>query len=329
MAMSLSCANCFSDLLCGEDAGSLVDEWQECSPEYEYSPDLGLPADTEESIAWLVKGEREHSPAKDYPARFRSRLLDAAARAEAVAWILKVRAYYSFQPLTAYLAINYMDRFLSSHNLPDNGWALQLLSVTCLSLAAKMEETQVPSPLDLQVEGVRFVFEAHTIMRMELLILTALNWRLRSITPFSFIDFFAYKLDPSGTFIRFLVSRAARIILATLQVIDILDYWPSAVAAAAILSAAEAIPNLSLVSPENAVSWCLGLSNERIASCYRLMRDVVVDGGQRKPPKVLLQLRVMTPASVGADSSSSSSSSPNKRRKLNNCLWADDDKEKE
>eukprot|EP00268_Persea_americana_P011489 TRINITY_DN1484_c0_g1_i4.p1 TRINITY_DN1484_c0_g1~~TRINITY_DN1484_c0_g1_i4.p1 ORF type:complete len:193 (-),score=39.74 TRINITY_DN1484_c0_g1_i4:1315-1893(-) len=192
-----------------------------------------------------------------------------------------------------------------------------------------MEETQVPSPLDLQVEGVRFVFEPHTIMRMELLVLTALNWRLRSITPFSFIDFFAYKLDPSGTFIRFLVSRATQIILATLQVIDILDYWPSAVAAAAILSAAEAIPNLSVVNPENAVSWCLGLSNERIASCYRLMRDVVVDGGQRKPPKVLLQLRVMTPASVGADSSSSSSSSPNKRRKLNNCLLADDDKERE
>eukprot|EP00268_Persea_americana_P011490 TRINITY_DN1484_c0_g1_i5.p4 TRINITY_DN1484_c0_g1~~TRINITY_DN1484_c0_g1_i5.p4 ORF type:complete len:106 (-),score=21.63 TRINITY_DN1484_c0_g1_i5:1315-1632(-) len=73
----------------------------------------------------------------------------------------------------------------------------------------------------------------------------------------------------------------------------------------------------------------LSLLQERIASCYRLMRDVVVDGGQRKPPKVLLQLRVMTPASVGADSSSSSSSSPNKRRKLNNCLLADDDKERE
>jgi cyclin D1/2/4, plant len=30
-------------------------------------------------------------------------------------------------------------------------WALQLLSVACLSLAAKMEETLVPSLLDLQV----------------------------------------------------------------------------------------------------------------------------------------------------------------------------------
>lgn len=32
-----------------------------------------------------------------------------------------------------------------------NGWPLQLLSVACLSLAAKMEETLVPSLLDLQV----------------------------------------------------------------------------------------------------------------------------------------------------------------------------------
>lgn len=145
-------------------------------------------------------------------------------------------------------------------------------------------------------------------MRMELLILAALKWRLRSITPFSFIDFFAYKLDSSGAFIRFLISRATEIILATLSgtidtldtcisiylylylyymikkcifhiyfyylkygghyfwygtVIDILDYWPSCVAAAAILAAADAIPNLSLVNPENAVSWCVGLSNVR------------------------------------------------------------------
>lgn len=32
-----------------------------------------------------------------------------------------------------------------------NGWPMQLLSVACLSLAAKMEEPLVPSLLDLQV----------------------------------------------------------------------------------------------------------------------------------------------------------------------------------
>jgi len=30
----------------------------------------------------------------------------------------QVRAYYGFQPLTAYLAVNYMDRFMDSRQLP-------------------------------------------------------------------------------------------------------------------------------------------------------------------------------------------------------------------
>ncbi|XXG63304.1 hypothetical protein AAC387_Pa05g1532 [Persea americana] len=327
--MSLSCTDCFSDLLCCEEVGSLDGD---DGDEGDSSPEC-FPADVEESIAGFVEGEGEYSPATGYAARFRSLSLDAAAREEAVAWILKVHAYYRFQPLTAYLSVNYMDRFLSWHRLPqENGWPLQLLSVACLSLAAKMEETLVPSLLNLQVEGARFIFEPRTILRMELLVLNALKWRLRSITPFTFIEFFAYKVDSSGNFFKYLVSGATQIILSTIQVIDFLEYWPSSVAAAAILCAADVLPDLPLDNPLNTESWCVGLSNERITSCYRLMRDVVVDGGRRKPPRILPQLRIMTSASVGAESSSSSSSSSsasNKRRKLNNCLWEDDDKGRE
>lgn len=39
-----------------------------------------------------------------------------------------------------------------------------------------------------------------------------------------------------------------------------LEYWPSCIAAAAILSAANEIPNLSFENPELAESWCDGLS---------------------------------------------------------------------
>ncbi|OQU89444.1 hypothetical protein SORBI_3002G190700 [Sorghum bicolor] len=157
------------------------------------------------SIAELIGGEAQYSPRPDYPDRLRSRSIDPAARAESVAWILKVQEYYGFLPLTAYLAVNYMDRFLSLHRLPqeEDGWAMQLLAVTCLSLAAKMEETLVPSLLDLQVEGTsRYDFDPGTVGRMELIVLTALNWRLRSVTPFTFIDFFACKVDPGGRHTR-------------------------------------------------------------------------------------------------------------------------------
>ncbi|KAK8987629.1 hypothetical protein V6N11_027374 [Hibiscus sabdariffa] len=325
--MSVSCSDRFADLLCGEDSDEVFSgDSPACSSELEY------PASCieESSIAGFIEHERNFVPGFDYLARFQSQSLDASAREEAVAWILKafeneVQAFYNLQPLTAYLSVNYLDRFLYSRRLPQtSGWSWQLLTVACLSLAAKMEEPLVPSLLDLQVEGAKYVFEPKTIRRMELFVLTVLDWRLRSVTPFSFTDFFAYKADPTGTFFGFLISKAADTILSNIKESSFLEYWPSSIAAAAILCAANDIPNLSLVNPEHAELWCNGLSREKILSCYRLMQGLIVDKGGRKPPKILPQLRVTIRPS---DSSISSSSSPSyKRRKLNKCLWVDDDK---
>ena len=74
-----------------------------------------------------------------------------------------------------------------------------------------------------QVEGAKYIFEPKTICRMELHVLTVLDWRLRSVTPFSFIGFFAYKLDSTGTFFGFLISRATDIILSNMKGIIIID----------------------------------------------------------------------------------------------------------
>ncbi|KAL6983622.1 Cyclin-D1-1 [Sarracenia purpurea var. burkii] len=324
--MSVSCSDCFSDLLCGEDSGILLEDLPECS-----SSEFESPAYIEDSIAGFIEEERNYMPGIDYIERFQSDSLDASARGESVAWILKVQDYFGFQPLTAYLSVNYLDRFLYSRRmLQTNGWALQLLSVACLSLAAKMEEPLVPSLLDLQVEGAKYIFEPRTIRRMEFLVLGVLDWRLRAITPFSFISYFAYKLDSTGTYSDFLISRATQIILSNIQEASFLEYWPSCIAAATILCAAHEIPSFSLVNPTHAESWCEGLSREKIISCYQLMQEFDVDNRRmRKPLRVLPQLRVMIRAtfrSGHSSSSSSSSSSCCKRRKLNNSLWEDDDK---
>lgn len=76
----------------------------------------------------------------------------SAARSSAVGWMLKVNSHYGFSTLTAILAVGYLDRFLLSlHFRSDKPWMTQLVAVTCLSLAAKVEEIQVPLLLDLQV----------------------------------------------------------------------------------------------------------------------------------------------------------------------------------
>ena len=58
-----------------------------------------------------------------------------------------------------------------------------------------------------------FTFDTQTINRMELVVLDAMNWRMRSITPFSFVHFFIslFELnDPSSS--QPLKDRATEII---------------------------------------------------------------------------------------------------------------------
>ncbi|KAG8049695.1 hypothetical protein GUJ93_ZPchr0009g765 [Zizania palustris] len=111
---------------------------------------------------------------------------------------------------------------------------------------------------------------------MELLILTALNWRIRSVTPFTFIDFFACKVDPRGKHTGYLIARATQMVLAAIHDIEFLDHCPSSMAAAAVLCAGGEIPSLTFVSPELAVNWCIGLAEEGISSCYQLMQQLVI-----------------------------------------------------
>ncbi|KAK6160151.1 hypothetical protein DH2020_003532 [Rehmannia glutinosa] len=324
--MSLSCSDCFSDLLCGEDSSIIFSGGGDDLPEYSSELESQPPDVDEESIAGLLEDEIDLAAIDSRPSH---QSIDASARAESVAWILKVQRYYGFQPLTAYLSVSYFDRFLYSHPLPKlNGWPFQLLSVACLSLAAKMEEPLVPSLLNLQVEGAKFIFEPKNIQRMELLVLRVLDWRLRSIVPYCYLSFFAVKIDPTGTYTGFLTSRAKEIILSTIQETSFLEYRPSCIAAATILCAANDLPNFSFITAQHAESWSDGLHKDTIMCCYQLIRQIMLKNRPKKQIKVLPQLRVMTRASItSSDSSSSSSSSSSyKRRKLNNNSWADDDK---
>ncbi len=67
------------------------------------------------------------------------------------------------------------------------------------------------------MEDVEHIFEAHTIQRMELLVLSTLDWRMSSVTPFSYIDYYFHKLGISNVLLRALLSRVSEIILATLR----------------------------------------------------------------------------------------------------------------
>nr|GMC89591.1 cyclin-D4-1 isoform X2 [Ipomoea batatas] len=217
----------------------------------------------------LFESEHNHVPHPDYRVQLlRHRPVHLAARQDSINWILKVHAHYHFNPATAFLSINYFDRFLSVHTLPVGGWPLQLLSVACLSLAAKMEEPNAPVLMDLQLFDPKYVFEPKTIQKMELRVMHALNWRLHSVTPFDYLDYFISELrisrpsDPRRTFTDFVLNTA--------RVTDFLGFPPSVIAAAAVITAVGDATDI----PE---SFYNRVNKEKVHSCRRLMEEYLVD----------------------------------------------------
>ena len=93
---------------------------------------------------------------------------------------------------------------------------MRLLSVACLSLAAKIEECEVPMLSQFPVR--EFEFESKTIRRMELLVLSTLEWKMGSMTPFSYLNYFVDKLCPDEDGDRpskgLVISSAVELILA-------------------------------------------------------------------------------------------------------------------
>ncbi|XP_076937138.1 cyclin-D4-1-like isoform X2 [Bidens hawaiensis] len=134
---------------------------------------------------------------------------------------------------------------------------MQLLAVACLSLASKMEETEVCD--------ARFVFEAKTIQKMELLVLTTLKWRMQTVTPFSFIDAFFRKLDCDQPVSRSLILRATQLILCLINGIDFLEFRPSEIAAGVAIS---------LVGQTKMSALFQHVQKERIVKCVELVNEL-------------------------------------------------------
>ncbi|KAI3939541.1 hypothetical protein MKX01_038496 [Papaver californicum] len=99
----------------------------------------------------MFQREPFHLPRDDYFKRLQNGEVDLKIISDTIDWIGKVHRYYNFGPLSAYLSINYLDRFISAYELPrGKSWMMQLLVVACLSIAGKMEETELTLSLDLQ-----------------------------------------------------------------------------------------------------------------------------------------------------------------------------------
>jgi len=112
--------------------------------------------------------------------------LQARMRAILLDWLSEVCEVYRLHRETYYLALDFIDRYLSSQSdIPKQ--QLQLLGITCLFIAAKIEEIYPPKLSEFAYVTDGACVE-NDIINKELVILKALNWDLCPMTVNSWLS---------------------------------------------------------------------------------------------------------------------------------------------
>ncbi|KAG6530963.1 hypothetical protein ZIOFF_004733 [Zingiber officinale] len=207
----------------------------------------------------LLQREHIYLPSRGYHERLHQTSHLPLARARAIQYIISVCSRLNLGTGTTFNAVNYLDRFISINStvviielksfcfppvpLESNldfgeavqkweDWMMELLSIACLSIASKMDEVSVPSLLDLQMEDLDHSFESITIQQMELTVLRKLDWRLSSITPYSYVEALTWGSDRVRT-------RVVELLVGALSDSRFLQFNASNVAASALKAVGE------------------------------------------------------------------------------------------
>ncbi|KAK7067142.1 G1/S-specific cyclin-E1 [Halocaridina rubra] len=135
-------------------------------------------ADQDEVWSLMCSKDRSYVRRSDYLSQHPS--LQARMRAILLDWLTEVCEVHKLHRETYYLATDYIDRYLTaSHDVPKQ--QLQLIGITCLFIASKIEEIYPPKLSDFSyvTDGACTDKE---ILEKELVILRKLNWDLSPVT---------------------------------------------------------------------------------------------------------------------------------------------------
>lgn len=172
-----------------------------------------------------------------------------------VNFIRSLGEYEGLRRTTIHLAIYMLDAFMDNHNISDN--RLNLVALTCVLLAAKIEENEpsVPSLSKLN-ELVQNQYPIADFSVLEVLLLKFFNWNLIIPTAATFVEFWLLYIVQASDFadstceLLFHQHRTRAIELAlefldiTLTDIKMTNHRPSLLSAAIVASARSCLPVL-------------------------------------------------------------------------------------
>lgn len=139
------------------------------------------------TLASLYHAERKNQPTGGYIAGRLDILpnnmsINASMRSIVVDWLFEVTSSFALSAKTNFLAIAYLDRYLSISILPRQD--LQLLASTCLAIASKYEEKSPPMMQEIAYLGC---CDVDAMKEMEIFVLNGLRFQLMLVTPVDFL----------------------------------------------------------------------------------------------------------------------------------------------
>ncbi|KAM8732945.1 cyclin-A2 [Acanthopagrus schlegelii] len=198
-------------------------------------------------------------------------------RAILVDWLVEVGEEYKLQNETLYLAVNYIDRFLSSMSVLRG--KLQLVGTAAMLLASKFEEIYPPEV----AEFVYITDDTYTkkqVLRMEHLVLKVLSFDLAAPTINQFLTHY---------FLQHSVNKQVESLamyLGELSLVDsdpFLKYLPSLTAAAAYVVANNTVTGGSL---PKSLTEMTGYSLEELMPCVEDLHKLHLSAAQHAQQSV-------------------------------------------
>ncbi|AWP02033.1 putative G1/S-specific cyclin-E1 [Scophthalmus maximus] len=137
-------------------------------------------------VVWSNMLEKDKTYTRDVHVMEKHPHLQPKMRAILLDWLMEVSEVYKLHRETYHLAQDYFDRFMATQRNVFKS-TLQLIGITCLFIAAKVEEMYPP-----KVHQFAYVTdEACTedeILSMEIIIMKELKWSLSPQTPISWLN---------------------------------------------------------------------------------------------------------------------------------------------
>ncbi|XP_078512132.1 cyclin-A1 [Lissotriton helveticus] len=236
----------------------VVDDSDELTEDHsESDTDLLVSEEYFEDIhQYLREAEMRHRPKAFYMRKQPD--ITAGMRSILIDWLVEVGEEYKLRPETLYLAVNFLDRFLSCMSVLRG--KLQLVGTAAILLASKYEEIYPPE-VDEFVYITDDTYTKKQLLRMEHLLLKVLAFDLTVPTTNQFL---LQYLQRHGVCVK--TENFARYVaeLSLLDAEPFLKYLPSLVAAAAYCLANYTMNKVFW--PENLVSFT-GYSLIEIVPC--------------------------------------------------------------